>query len=376
MGRRGIWLVLRVLTTTLLIVAPLAVHAQTPPTPTSTATTVAPATTTTPPPTTTTLPASTTQPVGSTTTPPSTTTPAPATTAPLVVIHGTTTVAPAGAATSTTTTTARAGPPPASLSDAAVASVLDGLAKTSPSSNLDLLASIQPLLDLGLTPDQALQVGLGRFPVAGPAYFRDDFGDPRSTPEPHTHKGNDIFAAFGTPVRSPAHGVLRYADESAAGGLVAYVTEPDGTWYYLAHLQRFAPNLASGAAVKIGDVIGYNGDTGNAKGGAPHVHFEVHPKGGAAISPKSILDQWLTEAKAAVPMVLSAFRRDIQEVTRPLTNVALVRRFDRGMLDGPSRLLSPPAAPGDAITSDRRLADALLGPLTPPALAPDPNRPG
>ncbi|MGH9223100.1 MAG: M23 family metallopeptidase, partial [Acidimicrobiales bacterium] len=282
--------------------------------------------------------------------------------------HGPTTTSPPPAAAATSTT-GRPGPPPASLSEASVSSILASLSRSSPSSSLDLLAALRPLQDLGFTPEAAALAGMGRFPLAGPAYYSDDFGDPRSTPEPHTHKGTDVFAAFGTPVRSPANGVLRYGDEPAAGGLVAYVTEPDGTWYYLAHLQKFAPGLTSGATVRIGDVIGYNGDTGNAKGGAPHVHFELHPRGGAAVNPKYLLDQWLAEAKAAIPALLAQFRQDLgSAVTRPLTNVGLVRRFDQGMLAGPSRLLRPPVVGPPHLAPEQRLADALLSPLTPPAL--------
>lgn len=209
-------------------------------------------------------------------------------------------------------------------------------------------------------------MGMGRFPVAGPSYFSDDFGDPRFTPEPHTHKGNDIFAAFDTPVRSPADGVLQYSVEPLAGGNAAYVTEPDGTYYYMAHLSGFVPGLSSGSTVRQGQVVGFNGDTGNAKGGAPHVHFEVHPGGGAAVNPKPILDQWLADALAAVPTLLAPYQ---QHGIRPLVAVGLARHFDKGMLSGPSRLLSPAARDGGSDVPEGRMwADALLSPLTPEVL--------
>ena len=86
-----------------------------------------------------------------------------------------------------------------------------------------------------------------------------------------------MFAAFDTPVRAPVDGIVRFED-AGLGGKGAFVTAPDGTYYYMAHLNGFNRDLASGAAVKQGQVVGYNGDSGNAQGGAPHVHFEVHPR--------------------------------------------------------------------------------------------------
>src|SRR5438128_1296330 len=76
-----------------------------------------------------------------------------------------------------------------------------------------LLEALRPLQGYGLTRDQAIAIGFGRFPVGGEAYFRDDFGEPRVSPEAHSHQGNDIFAAFGTPVRSPANGVVNFTNE-------------------------------------------------------------------------------------------------------------------------------------------------------------------
>ena len=253
------------------------------------------------------------------------------------------------------------GPPPPSISDDAVASFLASFPRTPANSSLALVDALRTLQALGLTLDEALMAGMGRFPVAGEAFFRDDFGDYRAGPPVHAHQGNDIWAAFDTPVRSPADGVVQYAEE-AVGGKAAYVTEPDGTWYYLAHLSRFAPGVRSGGVVHQGQLIGFNGDTGNARGGPPHVHFEIHPRGGAAVNPKPFLDRWLADALAAVPALLAPYR---QIGIRPLAAVGLARHFDHGLLAG------PPAAPEDP-TADaaaaRMVADALVGPLTPRVL--------
>jgi hypothetical protein len=251
------------------------------------------------------------------------------------------------------------------LSEYSVTAYLNAIGKTSSSSTTELLAALRPLEDYGFTEEEALMMGMGRFPVAGQAYFSDDFGDPRFTPVPHTHKGNDIFAAFDTPVRSPADGVLQYSVEPLAGGNAAYVTEADGTYYYMAHLSGFAPGLASGSTVRQGQVVGFNGDTGNAKGGPPHLHFEVHPHGGEAVNPKPILDQWLADALAAVPTLMAPYQQD---ASRSLAAVGLARHFDRGMLAGPARLVTSPDGDDEYVAEDRKLADALVGPLTPPVL--------
>ena len=68
------------------------------------------------------------------------------------------------------------------------------------------------------------------------------------------------------------------------GGLAAYVTGRDGTTYYYAHLNDY---VGGGRSVSAGELIGHVGNTGDAAGGASHLHFEIRPGGpnGAAIDP-------------------------------------------------------------------------------------------
>ena len=182
---------------------------------------------------------------------------------------------------------------------------------------------LRVLVDLGLTPAEAAAIGMGQFPVAGEASYTDDFLFPRFTPSFHLHQGTDIFAARGTPVRAPADGTVRFG-EGGAAGKQAYVTTGDGTYYAMFHLDSFG-RMPSGSRVKQGDIVGTNGDTGNAIGGSPHVHFEIHPKGGAAINPKPILDRWLAEAMANVPNILASYQVGLP---RALTAAGVLRRFD------------------------------------------------
>ncbi len=178
--------------------------------------------------------------------------------------------------------------------------LINSVRRSKANSTATLLAAVEPLVDMGLTPQEAIGLGFGRFPIGGYATFVDDWWYPRFTPTFHLHQGTDIFAAHGTPVRSPVDGVLKQGN-GAVGGLAAYVTQPDGTYFYLAHLSAFAPGQSTGQQVKVGDIVGFVGDSGNAAGGAPHVHMQMHPRGGPPVNPKPYLDQFISEALATVP---------------------------------------------------------------------------
>jgi len=207
---------------------------------------------------------------------------------------------------------------------ASVGLVLDNRPRTADSSTAALLDLLRPLTALGFSEEEAFVQGMGRFPVAGLATWSDDFHDPRYNPTPHLHQGNDIWAAYGTPVRSPDRGVVELTGE-AVGGISVYVTTDDGTYYYMTHLAGFAPGLHTGDTVGVGQVVGYTGATGNAAGGPPHVHFEIHPGGGGAVNPKPILDQWLADAIAAAPRAAGA---SVEANPRVLLATGELRRFD------------------------------------------------
>ena len=215
--------------------------------------------------------------------------------------------------------------------------VINSVLRTGSNNSLALLEALRPLADQGLTEEEAALIGMGAFPVAGEAYWSDDWYEPRFTPEFHLHQGTDIFAARGTPVRSPADGRVQFASEGA-GGLAAYVTTSDGTYYYMAHLDSFPRNLRSGAAVKQGTVVGFVGSSGNAEGGSPHVHFQHHPRGGGPVNPKPTIDKWVKDAVAGVRDILAAYQIGLP---RPLTAAGLVRRLESGSLGGPSSADGP-----------------------------------
>ncbi|HEX6747277.1 MAG TPA: M23 family metallopeptidase [Longimicrobium sp.] len=114
-------------------------------------------------------------------------------------------------------------------------------------------------------------------PVAGvrAPELRDSFGAGRSGGR--RHLGIDIMAPRGTPVLAAAPGVIVRRDTSALGGISLYQRGSDErTIYFYAHLQGYRAGLVEGELVRAGDVIGYVGDTGNARGGSPHLHFGVY----------------------------------------------------------------------------------------------------
>jgi murein DD-endopeptidase MepM/ murein hydrolase activator NlpD len=116
-------------------------------------------------------------------------------------------------------------------------------------------------------------------PVQGPHSFSNDWGAPRSGGR--THQGNDILAPRGTPVVANVAGSVS-RNESGLGGHGYFLHGRDGNTYYGAHLDGYSSAAGNVAA---GTVIGYVGDTGDARGGVTHLHFEIHPGGGAAVNP-------------------------------------------------------------------------------------------
>jgi murein DD-endopeptidase MepM/ murein hydrolase activator NlpD len=119
-------------------------------------------------------------------------------------------------------------------------------------------------------------------PIGAPHNFTDTWGAPRSGGR--IHKGVDIFAETGIPLYAYTGGTLRLSS-SALGGVSVWLTSDTGDRYYYAHLSGYADGVTSGTRVNPGDLIGFTGQTGNARFTPPHLHWEVHPGGGAAVNP-------------------------------------------------------------------------------------------
>ena len=137
------------------------------------------------------------------------------------------------------------------------------------------------------------------FPVLGAATYGNDYGDPRGQ---GSHEGNDIMAPRKALVLAAEAGTVKFWTTSSRAGCMLYLHGKSGTTYLYIHLNNdltdgndnrgkcvpgvaYAPGLKSGARVAAGQHIGYNGDSGDADGISPHLHFEVHPNGRGAVNP-------------------------------------------------------------------------------------------
>jgi hypothetical protein len=141
------------------------------------------------------------------------------------------------------------------------------------------------------------------FPVVGTTSYHDDFGEPRAG---GAHQGNDILAARRAPAVAVEAGTVKFWTTSVQAGCMLYLHGDSGTTYLYIHLNNdltgrndnqgtcvagtsYAPGLKDGARVAAGQLIGLVGDSGDANGLHPHLHFEVHPNDGGAVDPYSYL---------------------------------------------------------------------------------------
>jgi hypothetical protein len=144
---------------------------------------------------------------------------------------------------------------------------------------------------------KAVSVPKAVFPVVGPARYFSDFGAPRSQGR---HEGNDIMSVRWAPAVAVEGGTVQF--DSGGWGCMLNLLGDSGTKYAYIHLNNdlttkndnrgkcvpgvaFAKGLKSGQRVEMGQHIAYVGDSGDADGIQPHLHFERHPGGGAATDP-------------------------------------------------------------------------------------------
>ena len=159
---------------------------------------------------------------------------------------------------------------------------------------------------------EEMSAAFGRFPIVGYVWYQDDYGAPRFKPYYSAHEGNDLFAERGTPVIAVVDGYIWRMGSFSRGGNAVWLMGDDGVRYYYGHLHSLSRGLKTGARVRLGDLLGTVGNTGNAVGTYPHVHFEINPGGLGTVNPKPILDRWLTDAETAMVTTIRAARTHTQ----------------------------------------------------------------
>jgi len=186
------------------------------------------------------------------------------------------------------------------------------------------------------------------FPVVGQVQYVDDFGAPRPGGR---HQGNDLMAAKKSPAVAAESGKVKYWATSRAAGCMLYLYGESGTTYYYIHLNNdltmrndnrgkcvkgVAYTVANGARVAAGQQIAYVGDSGDADGGNSHLHFEVHPGGGRAVSPYPYLQKaykLLFAAKAGAPFALTLTGTVVSAtVGRVVVNVSTSQAWPSGLV--------------------------------------------
>ena len=136
------------------------------------------------------------------------------------------------------------------------------------------------------------------FPVYGPSSFSDSFQAARAHVSGGWHHGDDIFAPLGAPVLACASGSVFSVGWNGVGGNRFWLRDGQGNLFYYAHLSAFTPLAINGNKVNAGDVLGFVGNTGDAQGTPPHLHFEIHPVGllglgyDGVVNPTSYLLAW------------------------------------------------------------------------------------
>ncbi len=120
-------------------------------------------------------------------------------------------------------------------------------------------------------------------PVNASTSFSDTWGVPRSGGR--SHKGIDMVAVRNAPLVAIESGTVTRTSSSTLGGISIYLTGESGSRYYYAHLEALAPGISGGTSVNVGDLVGYNGSSGNSPDWLPHLHFQYAPQDSDWINP-------------------------------------------------------------------------------------------
>jgi murein DD-endopeptidase MepM/ murein hydrolase activator NlpD len=160
------------------------------------------------------------------------------------------------------------------------------------------LGQLRPIVDQlrqadppRLLPHRPKPPAGGVCPIKGPVRIGQGWGAPRDGGR-RRHHGIDLLAPAGTPLVAVASGhISRLSNtDRGRGGISLWLRDAQGTAYYYAHNQHNLVRL--GQRVGAGQLLARVGTSGNARGGPPHLHFQIHPGGGRPVSPDAVVRRW------------------------------------------------------------------------------------
>ena len=158
-------------------------------------------------------------------------------------------------------------------------------------------------------------------PVPG-STFVSSFGAPRTG---HTHQGVDMMADFGTVIVAPESGTFSGDGESF------YLYADSGTTYFGTHN---GGDLTGPGRVTRGQPISTVSNTGNAAGGSPHLHFEIHPGGGAAVDPYPATLEACSNPSPAPETLVSTSRIQVPTFRYGVMEIHRWWNANHGRIDG------------------------------------------
>lgn len=179
------------------------------------------------------------------------------------------------------------------------------LVVSAPNNTANLIGTLSILSRFGVDLQQSLMTVAPPFPVAGLAYWTDDWHACRDGCS-RLHEGLDIFAQSGTPLVASADGFVSQKLVGELSGISVEITDDAGVQYFYAHMSAWAEGIAVGQRVVTGQLLGYVGNTGNAISTPPHLHYEIQP-GGIPAPPKPHVDQWVELAELKAQQLVSKY---------------------------------------------------------------------
>jgi hypothetical protein len=184
----------------------------------------------------------------------------------------------------------------------------------------------------------------------------------------HWHEGTDVVADTGTPLLAVENGIVTRIGSHILGGLGVTMRGQSGLEYYYAHLSGLAPGPATGRKVRVGEVIGFVGATGNAQ--TAHLHFEIH-RDGRAVNPYPLLRvSWDWQS----PEMLRAAQEEGRTVRRWVPPADAGLRAEPPVFDGPGAV--PPGVATGAPPPTTEPTTTTRPTTTRPAATSTTTRPG